>query len=40
MPARLAGVAACAAAFAVAGCGTGGDQREVRAAAERFYQAV
>ena len=35
-----AGLAACVAGLAFAGCGTGADQREVRAAAERFYQAV
>jgi hypothetical protein len=30
----------CAAGLALAGCGTGADQRAVRAATERFYSAV
>jgi hypothetical protein len=40
MHARVAGLAVCAVGLALAGCGTGADQREVRAAAERFYAAV
>jgi hypothetical protein len=40
MRARVAGLAVCAVGLAFAGCGTGADQREVRAAAERFYAAV
>ena len=40
MHARLAGLAVCAVGLAFAGCGTGADQREVRAATERFYAAV
>jgi hypothetical protein len=37
---RVAGLALCAAGLALSGCGTGADQREVRAATERFYAAV
>jgi len=40
MHGRVAGLAVCAVGLAFAGCGTGADQREVRAAAERFYAAV
>jgi hypothetical protein len=40
MHARVAGLAVCAVGLAFAGCGTGADQREVRAATERFYAAV
>jgi hypothetical protein len=38
--ARSAGLVACAAGLAVAGCGTGADQSQARAAAEGFYAAV
>jgi hypothetical protein len=40
MQIRAAGLVAFAVGLAFAGCGTGADQREVRAAAERFYSAV
>jgi hypothetical protein len=40
MRARVAGPAACAVGLALAGCGTGADQRQARAVAERFYEAV
>jgi hypothetical protein len=40
MRARAAGLAACVAGLALAGCGTGADRREVRTATERFYAAV
>jgi hypothetical protein len=40
MNARAAGLAVVAVGLAFAGCGTGADQREVRAATERFYAAV
>jgi hypothetical protein len=40
MHARAAGLAVCAAGLAFAGCGTGADERAVRAATERFYGAV
>lgn len=37
---RVAGLALCVAGLALSGCGTGADQRAVRAATERFYAAV
>jgi hypothetical protein len=40
MWARVAGLALCAAGLALSGCGTGADQRDVRAVTERFYAAV
>ena len=40
MRARAAGLAGCMVGLALASCGTGADQREARAAAERFYSAV
>ena len=40
MLSRLAGLALCLAGLALSGCGTGADQREVRATTERFYAAV
>jgi hypothetical protein len=40
MRARVAGLALCAAGLALSGCGTGADQRAVRATTERFYAAV
>jgi hypothetical protein len=40
MQLRVAGLALCVAGLVLSGCGTGGDQREVRSATERFYAAV
>ena len=37
---RVAGLALCVAGLALSGCGTGADQRAVRATTERFYAAV
>ena|SRR5436190_7426457 len=37
---RVAGLALCVAGLALSGCGTGADQRSVRATTERFYSAV
>jgi hypothetical protein len=37
---RVAGLALCVAGLALSGCGTGADQRSVRATTERFYAAV
>ena len=37
---RVAGLALCIAGLALSGCGTGADQRAVRATTERFYAAV
>jgi hypothetical protein len=37
---RAAGLALFVAGLALSGCGTGADQREVRATTERFYAAV
>lgn len=40
MRTRVAGLALCVAGLVLSGCGTGADQRAVRATTERFYAAV